>query len=146
MASSNLKTFTPDNVRTDKNFRSAVLDVFGGAAARNQQIQQLTVIAINKAMTPAADDPSRTVDDFRWLSLLADTFEKTRGLNLQQFVDYLKAHIKCEIVQPDKTVVTKSLVWDDKSKQFKKPVKGATVQYMQITGTWFEWGKKPSLS
>lgn len=141
-----LKTFTPDSVRTDKNFSTAVLDVFSGVSARNQQIQQLIVIALNKAQTPAADDPTRTVDDFRWLSLLADKFESTRGLNLQQFVDYLKAHVKCEIVQPDKTVVTKSLLWDVKTKQFKKPVKGAAVQYMQITGTWFEFGKKPTLA
>lgn len=132
-----LKTFTPDSVRTDKNFSTAVLDVFSGVSARNQQIQQLIVIAINKAQTPAADDVTRTVDDFRWLSLLADKFEQTRGLNLQQFVDYLKAHIKCG---------DKSLVWDVKTKQFKKPVKGAAVQYMQITGTWYEFGKKPTLA
>ena len=133
-----LKSFNAATITTDGKFSAAVKDVFTGITARNQQIQQLLVIALFKAQSPASDDPERTVDDFRWLSLLADSFEGCRGLSLQQFTDYLKAHVQ--------TVGGKSLRWDTKTQQFKKPEKGVVMVYKQLVGTWFEFGKKPTLA
>lgn len=133
-----LKAFNAASITTDGKFSAAIKDVFTGITARNQQIQQLLVIALFKAQAPASDDPARTVDDFRWLSMLADSFEGCRGLSLQQFTDYIKAHVH--------TVDGKSLRWDSKTKQFKKPEKGVLMVYKPLAGTWFEFGKKPTIA
>jgi hypothetical protein len=39
-----------------------------------------------------------------------------------------------------------SLAWDSKTNQFKKPAKGAVVQYLPLTGTWFEYGKPKTIA
>lgn len=116
-------------VNTTAAFNTALKSVFSGIAAKQDQIQQLIVAAVNKASE---------ANDFDWLSRIAVCIEDTRGLKLAAFSDWVKAHIVTEEGKP-------ALDWQSDKRSFKLAQKGSAWKCLPITLKWYEMGKKQKM-
>jgi len=124
-----LKTYT--GIMTDGSFNKAVNDVFAGITARQDQLQQLLVVAFAKAQQQRED--GTTVDDFRWLSTILAKAIETKGLNSKRMADWINSCVS----SPD---TDRPLKYEQKTAQLKKSKAGIKLVY-NVQGTWYDYGK-----
>lgn len=130
-----LTTYSQANVKTTKDFTKACTTVFGSIAQRNEQVQQLLILAVNEAAKLSANgQPS---NNLTWLSNLLVMAEETNGINLTKIVKYIKEVLCCNTVAWNKK--------DNKlTKTSKKDVK--LMYNCEPESTWYDYGKKASVA
>lgn len=127
-----LKSYNQTNVTNHKQFTKAIKDVFAGVAARNKQIQQLLIIAVNEA---ARESGGQVVNNLTWLSELMVLAEDTKGINATKLSEYVRVELCCNTVG-----------WDKKTRQLKKKAKDTPLKYnLEPAHTWFDHGKPDTI-
>lgn len=129
-----IKQYTLDNTTTSKQFNSALTMVMGSIAQRNEQVQQLAIIAVNEAARLNGDLPTNNLD---WLTNLLVKAEQTKGINLAKLVKYVKEVLCCNTVS-----------WNKEKSRLKK-VNDKTVKLtynVKPDVKWFDYGKKPTVA
>lgn len=128
-----MKTFNSSNVTSTKTFISACNSVFSGIAGRNQQLQDLLVIAVSEAAK--LDSNGNASNNLSWLSAILVKAEETSGINLTKIVVYVK-----------EVLCNSTVKWDAKKQILKKATKETSLVYTtEPTQTWFEYGKPASI-
>lgn len=118
---------------TEKSFANACRQVFEGVTARQDKIHELCLVAVFKGL-----EPSR---DFGWLSLIANMFDSTKGLNTDLFATWVKQSIT--YINEDGQSVP-ALVWQKEKQSFKLAAKGIEPVFVS-TCKWYESKKVPTM-
>ena len=128
-----MKTYTNENISTPKQFNSAIKEVFGSIATRNQQVQQLLILAVNEA---AKEVNGQVGNNLNWLTMLLNQAEQTKGIALVKVVKYVKEVLCCNTVS-----------WNaETAKLTKVKTKGVKLTYNTAPLTeWYSYGKKETL-
>lgn len=119
---------------TDKSFSHAVKTTFDGISSRQDKIHELCLVAVAKGL-----DGSR---DFGWLSIIANTFDQTKGLNTKLFSTWVKQSLTYITEQGERRA---ALEWQEDKKSFKLAAKGIEVLFMS-TCKWYESEKNPTMA
>lgn len=132
-----LKTFNAQNVTNTAQFSKALSSVFSGIQGRNNQVQQLIIIALEQA---------RTGNNLSWLMDILVHAENTRGINLKKIHDYIVTYICKDTVE----IRTKNKKVDGKPVKIrslgtKKDSSLELIALEKIDTTWFDYGKEPRL-
>lgn len=129
-----MKNYTNANTCSPKQFNAALKDVFGSIASRNDQVQQLLILAVNEA---SKDIGGQVSNNLNWLTMLLSQAEQTRGINLLKIVKYVK-----------EVLCANTVTWNsDKSKLTKVKDKSIKLTYcVEPTVEWFNYGKKETLA
>ena len=129
-----LAKYTNVNVTNTKQFAKACSQVFGGIKQRNEQVQQLLILAVNEA---AKESGGQVANNLTWLSELLKYAHDTNGINFTKVVRYVKEVLCCN-----------TIAWSDTKKQVvKSSVKGVVLTYNTQPDTeWYNYGKKPSIA
>jgi hypothetical protein len=90
-----LKNYTTQNVTNTRQFNSALSTVFGSIAQRNNQIQQLLIIAVSEASRESGGQVTNNLD---WLTRILMVAQETKGVNLPKMVKYVKEVLCCNTV------------------------------------------------
>tara|TARA_B100001063_G_scaffold227047_2_gene237169 strand:- start:13711 stop:14277 length:567 start_codon:yes stop_codon:yes gene_type:complete len=130
-----LTTYSQANVKTTKDFTKACTAVFGSIKQRNEQVQQLLILAVQEAAKLSSN--GQASNNLTWLSNILVIAEDTQGINLTKIVKYIKEVLCCNTVAWNKK--------DNKlTKTSKKDVK--LMYNCEPESTWYEYGKKASVS
>jgi hypothetical protein len=130
-----LTTYTQANVKTTKDFTKACSAVFGSIAQRNEQVQQLLILAVNEAAKKSAG--GQVGNNLTWLSNILIVAETTQGINLTKIVKYVKEVLCCNTVAWNK----------QENKLTKTSKKGVSLMYnCQPESTWYDYGKKNNVA
>lgn len=129
-----LKKYTSENVTNTKQFNQAISTVFGSIAQRNNQIQQLLIIAVNEASRVSGGQVTNNLD---WLTRVLVVAEETKGVNLPKMVKYVKEVLCCNTVS-----------WNSKKSRItKRQDKDVSLEYNTSPDTtWFDYGKKETVA
>lgn len=128
-----LTTYTGKNVTNTKTFNSAITTVFSGIAGRNDQVQQLLLVAVNEAAKVSGGQVTNNLD---WLTGLLNKAEQTNGINLNKLVKYVREVLCCNTISynPEKKAIS------------KKQDKNIKLSYnLTPDCTWFDYGKKATV-
>ena len=130
-----LTAYTQANVKTTKDFTKACSAVFGSIAQRNEQVQQLLILAVNEAAKKSAG--GQVGNNLTWLSNILIVAETTQGINLTKIVKYVKEVLCCNTV-----------AWNKKeNKLTKTSKKDVKLMYnLAPESTWFDYGKKATVA
>lgn len=128
-----LTTYNKVNVTTTKQFTKACSVVFAGIKQRNEQVQQLLILAVNEA---AKVSGGQVTNNLTWLTELLKMAESTQGINFTKVVRYVKEVLCCNTV-----------AWSTaKSQLVKSSVKGVVLTYnLEPESTWYDYGKKNNI-
>lgn len=129
-----LTTYTNANVTNTKQFNGAIQTVFGSIKERNNQIQQLLILAVGEASREAGGQVTNNLD---WLTRILCLAEETKGVNLTKMVRYVKEVLCCNTVS-----------WNsEKSRLSKVAKKDIKLTYnVEPDVTWFDYGKKETVA
>ena len=124
-----LTTFDKSNVTTTKQFSKACQSVFGGIKARNEQVQQLLILAVNEA---ARESSGQVTNNLTWLTELIKYAEGTQGINFTKVVRYVKEVLCCNTV-----------AWSATKNQLQKTSKKDVVltYNTEPESSWYDYGK-----
>lgn len=118
---------------TDKSFTRAVKSTFEGIASRQDKIQELILVAVGKGLETR---------DYGWLSIIANLFDQTKGLNTKLFSTWVKQSLTYITEQGERRP---ALEWQEEKKSFKLAAKGIEVLFMS-TCKWYESEKNPTMA
>ena len=129
-----LTAYSNTNVTNTKQFVTASKLVFGSIAQRNDQVQQLLILAVSEA---ARESGGQITNNLDWLSSILKLAEETKGINLVKMVRYVK-EILC----------VNTVSWNsEKSKLNKVSDKAIKLTYnIEPATTWFDHGKKETVA
>jgi hypothetical protein len=128
-----MKTFNSANITSSKSFLSACNSVFGGISGRNQQLQELLVIAV--AQAAKVDSNGNVGNNLSWLSSILVLAEQTNGINLAKIAVYVK-EVLCQ----------KTVKWDAKKQTLSKLNKDTSLSYnVEPSMSWYDYGKPAKL-
>ena len=129
-----LKSYTQADFTNLKSFNSAISRVFGSIAQRNEQVQQLLVIAVNEAAKE--NEAGQVGNNLTWLSSILEQAENTKGVNVKRVASYVK-----------EVLCNNTVAWDGKKKQLRKAKKDQPIEYtVQPLVSWMEHGKKETVA
>ena len=130
-----LKQYDSKNTSSTKQFNVALNTVFGSIAQRNEQVQQLLIVAVCEAHRNGADGMS--TNNLDWLTRLLNLAEETKGVNLSKMVKYVSEVLCC-----------KTVTWNtDKKRLAKKADKKIKLSYnVEPDCSWFDYGKKATVA
>lgn len=129
-----VKSFNATNVSTAKQFSKALKEVFGSIRSRQEQIQQLLVLAVGEA---ARESGGQVTNNLSWLTAVLIEAEATQGVNFTKVVRYIKEVLCCNTVS-----------WDAKKQQLVKVAKkDVKLTYCtEPTIAWYDLGKKNNVA
>jgi predicted signal transduction protein with EAL and GGDEF domain len=118
-----LTNFMTKEFKNTKQFTKAVQSVMSGIASRNEQVQQLLIVATQEATKS---------NNLTWLSNVLAVANETKGINATKIALYVKE------------VLCKSTVaWDRKDQKLTKSKLVDKLDYdVQPASTWYEYGGK----
>ncbi len=130
-----LTTYSQANVKTTKDFTKACTTVFGSIKQRNEQVQQLLILAVQEAAK--LSDKGQASNNLTWLTSVLIMAEDTKGISLNNLAKYVKEVLCCNTVAWNKK--------DNKlTKTSKKDVK--LTYNTEPSSTWLTYGKAPSVA
>ena len=125
---SKLAEYNVKNVSTSKQFNKAVDVVFTGISGRNNQVQQLLVLAVNEAAREAG---GQVTNNLTWLSKVLAIANETKGVNATRIASYVK-EVLCK----------NTVAWNKEKKSLKKSAQVAHLEYdIEPKTEWFNHGK-----
>lgn len=129
-----LKKYTSANVTSTKQFNQAISTVFGSIAQRNEQVQQLLLLAVGEASRESGGQVTNNLD---WLTRILVVAEETKGINLTKMVTYVKEVLCCNTVS-----------WNSEKKRVtKRQDKDVSLEYNTSPDTtWYNHGKKETVA
>jgi hypothetical protein len=129
-----LTQYTQANVSNTKQFNTACKTVFSSIQARNEQVQQLLIIAVSEAARKSGGQVTNNLD---WLTRILGMAESTKGINLTKMVRYVKEVLCCNTVS-----------WNsEKSRLAKVQDKTIKLSYnLEPETTWYNHGKKETVA
>lgn len=129
-----LTKYTQANVTNTKQFTKATAMVFGSIKERNNQIQQLLVLAVAEAAKVTNGQVGNNLD---WLTRILVLAQETKGVNLTKMVTYVREELCCNTVS-----------WNnDKSRLTKVAKKEVKLKYnLTPEKSWFDYGKKETVA
>lgn len=125
-----LQAYTSENVSTTKQLNKAIKDVFGSISQRNEQIQQLLMLAVNEA---AKESGGQVTNNLSWLSNIIARADNTKGVNAKRITRYV-VNVLCR----------ETVSYNSETMQLaKKKSKEIKLQYtVDPAQTWYEYEKK----
>ncbi len=129
-----LTAYSQSNVKTTKDFTKACTSVFGSISERNEQVQQLLILAVQEA---AKVSGGQVTNNLTWLTNILLVAEQTKGINLNKIVKYIKEVLCCNTV-----------AWNKKENKLTKTSKKDVKLTYNTTpeSTWFDYGKVNSVA
>lgn len=122
-----MKNFNVGEIQTSKQFNKALSEVFTGIAGRNNQLQQLLVIAVNEA---ARESGGQVTNNLSWLTSVLVMAEDTKGINATRIASYVKEVLCCKTVS-----------WNNEKRVLCK-TQGKTLEYNTAPETtWMDYGR-----
>ena len=124
-----LTTYTAQNVNSLKSLNKAINTVFGGVAARNEQIQQLLILSVNEAGKTSG---GQVTNNLSWLSRMIEVAENTKGVNAKRITRYI-VNVLCN----------ETVSYNTETKQLaKKKDKEVKLSYtLEPTESWYDYEK-----
>lgn len=121
--------YSIENITSLKQLNKAIKTVFGGVAERNEQIQQLLLLAINEAAKEAG---GQVTNNLSWLSNIIAVADNTKGVNAKRIVRYVVSVLCNDTVS-----------YNTETKQLaKKKSKEIKLKYaIEPACTWYEYEK-----
>ena len=129
-----LTQYNQSNITNSKQFNSALKTVFGSIAERNNQIQQLLIVAVNEA---ARESGGQVTNNLDWLSNALLMAQEAKGINVVKLSQYVKDVLCCG-----------TICWNSKESKIKKTAaKNVKLTYnLEPKTTWFNYGKKETVA